>query len=985
MNQVGTAFVDVKPDLSGFTREVNRKLAGQTGGIKKSFAAVGRTAAVGLAAGAAGFMVLGKSAIDAASDVNESLSKNEKLFGRHAKSVERFAGSSAKSYGISKKATLEYTGVFGNLFRALELSESKSADQSVALTKLAADMASFNNTSVEDALDAIRSGLVGETEPLRRFGVNMNDATLRAQALKMGLIDSVKEGLTPQQKAMAATALITKQTSQAHGDFARTSDGLANQQKVLAARFDDLKVTLGTALLPVVTDAVKATNKFATEFENGTGAGGRFREALGRVWEQLKPVIAQTLEVAKAVAKFVAKHPEIIKVAASLAAVGLAIKGIKFASKITGLSAFLSAARTGASTFQSIWARAGTRAGEAAAAKSAEGLADRTPISLAAREGRVKESLRAFGRRVGPALGAGIAAAALRELGTMLDRALGISEQARDKASAFNPNNAFDAIKNLLDPESFLTRAGGGWIGAPGEAGRDQVPVLLGRGEAVLNRHQQGPVESALRSAFGFGLDGLFRREQRPHYMAKGGKVTGDTDFLPSMHRALDRMSAATGVPIFVQSGRRTLGEQAALVRKKGIWSPSNPTGAAPVSANAPHVRGVAADITPGRERFGKIAGRYGLAFNVPGEPWHVALTGAGAVAGTTLTGEMRSTVARLAYQGFLGAALPGAVRTAARPFLSRIRAVAGMARGGRVGGFRLQELWRQAGGAERYQSLAAAVALAESGGNPGASNRNRDGSIDRGLWQINSVHGALSTFSQLGNAKAAVKLSKGGRDWSPWVAFKSGAYRKHLKASKRAAKKMKGLRGFEMTGKAGTPPKSTGPRTSAFRSLGTLADRYETDYLRATLTPDLRDDYAQAYKAWQWSLGRVRDLSKLAAIDPGKYGDEFQQAISSRDTWQTRVNESMLALPTSLGGSGGLIADAGGSSTGGMSQAERDQVLKEIRDQLALQNKRAAVIASTEAGVLAQAITHVVTGQIGGAAALSMQTPGSTGNLARY
>lgn len=101
---------------------------------------------------------------------------------------------------------------------------------------------------------------------------------------------------------------------------------------------------------------------------------------------------------------------------------------------------------------------------------------------------------------------------------------------------------------------------------------------------------------------------------------------------------------------------------------------------------------------------------------------------------------------------------------------------------GGLVGYARLQGLWRAAGGAKRYQALAAAVGMAESGGRPRAVNRNRDGSIDRGLWQINSVHGALSTFDELGNAHAAVKISRGGTDWSAWVAYASGAYRRHLK-----------------------------------------------------------------------------------------------------------------------------------------------------------------------------------------------------------
>lgn len=81
-----------------------------------------------------------------------------------------------------------------------------------------------------------------------------------------------------------------------------------------------------------------------------------------------------------------------------------------------------------------------------------------------------------------------------------------------------------------------------------------------------------------------------------------------------------------------------------------------------------------------------------------------------------------------------------------------------------------LEQIWTQAGGSAKYAPMAAAVAMAESGGRPDAVNTsNSDGSIDRGLWQINSIHGGQSTLDPLANARAAVAISKGGTDWRPW------------------------------------------------------------------------------------------------------------------------------------------------------------------------------------------------------------------------
>lgn len=92
-----------------------------------------------------------------------------------------------------------------------------------------------------------------------------------------------------------------------------------------------------------------------------------------------------------------------------------------------------------------------------------------------------------------------------------------------------------------------------------------------------------------------------------------------------------------------------------------------------------------------------------------------------------------------------------------------------------------IRSYWLEAGGDPAKADLATAVAMAESHGDADATHQNKDGSIDRGLWQINSVHGAQSTTNPYANAQAAVSISKNGTDWSPWVTFNNGAYKQFL------------------------------------------------------------------------------------------------------------------------------------------------------------------------------------------------------------
>ena len=95
-----------------------------------------------------------------------------------------------------------------------------------------------------------------------------------------------------------------------------------------------------------------------------------------------------------------------------------------------------------------------------------------------------------------------------------------------------------------------------------------------------------------------------------------------------------------------------------------------------------------------------------------------------------------------------------------------------------------LEQLWVDQGGSRAAADMAAAIAQAESGGDPNAVDYDSNGSVDRGLWQINSVHGSLSTFDVDANARAAIELSSNGTDWEPWVTYQTGAYRQFLQSS---------------------------------------------------------------------------------------------------------------------------------------------------------------------------------------------------------
>lgn len=198
--------------------------------------------------------------VGAASDLNETVSKTGELFGEQTNAVLRWAEGAATAFGQSRQQALDAAAQFAIFGRAAGLAGDDLVQFSTEFVQLASDLASFNNTTPEQAIEAIGAALRGESEPLRAYGVLLDDATMRQKALELGLIETTKNALTPQQKVLAAQALIYEQTSAAQGDFARTSSGLANQQRILNAQMEDLKATVGQALLPVMLSLVSNLN-----------------------------------------------------------------------------------------------------------------------------------------------------------------------------------------------------------------------------------------------------------------------------------------------------------------------------------------------------------------------------------------------------------------------------------------------------------------------------------------------------------------------------------------------------------------------------------------------------------------------------------------------------------------------------------------------------------------------------------------------------
>ena len=248
---------EMNNSFARFSSNVEGRVMNSLKGLIPSFKQIAIAGVAGLGAAATASFKLTQMA----SDLQEAQSKVNAVFGTSGRQIEEFAKTTATSMGITRQATLETAGTLGNLIQAFGISKGQAADMSQRLIVLAADLSSFNNVPIDEVFQALRSGLTGETEPMKRFGVAINDTRLKQEALNMGLYDG-KGALDITAKTQAAYALILKDTALAQGDVERTSGGFANQMRFLKAGLQDAATQLGTYLLPYFERFVRFVNTY---------------------------------------------------------------------------------------------------------------------------------------------------------------------------------------------------------------------------------------------------------------------------------------------------------------------------------------------------------------------------------------------------------------------------------------------------------------------------------------------------------------------------------------------------------------------------------------------------------------------------------------------------------------------------------------------------------------------------------------------------
>ena len=221
----------------------------------------------------------GKECIELGSDLAEVQNVVDVVFPHMNKQIDSFAKNAAAQFGLSETMAKKFTGTFGAMSKAFGFNEKAAYDMSTTLTGLAGDVASFYNISQDEAYTKLKSVFTGETESLKDLGVVMTQTALDSYAMANGFGKTTAK-MSEMEKVALRYQFVQDQLTSAVGDFSRTSDGWANQVRILKLQFDSLKATIGQGLINVLSPVIKVINTIIGKLMTLANAFKSFTELL---------------------------------------------------------------------------------------------------------------------------------------------------------------------------------------------------------------------------------------------------------------------------------------------------------------------------------------------------------------------------------------------------------------------------------------------------------------------------------------------------------------------------------------------------------------------------------------------------------------------------------------------------------------------------------------------------------------------------------
>ncbi|PYG90135.1 hypothetical protein LY28_00015 [Ruminiclostridium sufflavum DSM 19573] len=256
-DSVGKIGLDLGINYNQFNKQLGGIADNATNMVGSAFKKLGGIVAAAFAVGK--IVEFGKSSIELASNLSEVQNVVDVTFGGMAADINNWSKTMLQGFGLSELSAKKYSSTLGAMMKSSGLAGTQMEGMSKKLTELSADMASFYNLSNDDAFEKIRSGISGETEPLKQLGINMSVANMEAYALTQGIKKQYQEMTQAEQTLLRYNYLLSV-SKDAQGDFARTSGSWANQVKLLGEQWKIFQGTMGAGFINILAPVIRGLN-----------------------------------------------------------------------------------------------------------------------------------------------------------------------------------------------------------------------------------------------------------------------------------------------------------------------------------------------------------------------------------------------------------------------------------------------------------------------------------------------------------------------------------------------------------------------------------------------------------------------------------------------------------------------------------------------------------------------------------------------------
>ena len=274
VGQVGSLYVEIGADLKPLkdklqeaqksVQQLEKDIQNNTQKTVDNISKLGTGLTIGVTAPLAAASI---AAIKFASDLNETQQKVDVVFGDSAQVIKDWASTAVEQMGLASETAMSAAARYGNMADGMGLTADVGLEMAMSLTQLSADLASFNNTSQETAQIALDSVFTGETETLKQYGIVMTEVNLEQFAMQQGITKTYRE-MTQAEKVQLRYNYVLANTTNAQGDFARTSDSVANQTRIAQEQLKELAATFGNNLLPIASKVLGGLNDLLKGFNN---------------------------------------------------------------------------------------------------------------------------------------------------------------------------------------------------------------------------------------------------------------------------------------------------------------------------------------------------------------------------------------------------------------------------------------------------------------------------------------------------------------------------------------------------------------------------------------------------------------------------------------------------------------------------------------------------------------------------------------------